>query len=167
MGVVGARYGYQLTQSPHDAYVAAGGHHLYVVVDVANGADSCLRVMDFSDVAASPFAPTLQGHADYCVPGNDVWEGSLAQNVDGTLFLVAHCSGPSLPISMCYDVWRGPAGPHPVTIKKQGTAFSDLYRVGDYATAQPWWLDGGHKILATTEIGFPHRNAFKHRHGSI
>src|SRR5262245_4725769 len=95
IAIVGQQYGgYTLTQPPQDAYVGAGGHHLYVMVDVANGADSCLRVMDFADVAASPFAPTLQGHADYCVPGNDVWEGSLAQNVDGTLFLVAHCSGP-------------------------------------------------------------------------
>ena len=92
------------------------------------------------------------------MPGADVWEGALAQNIDGTLFLVAHCSGPALPISMCYDAWD--SANDTVTIKKQGTVFSNVYRVGDYATATPWWLDGGHHILATTEIGFPQAHPY-------
>ena len=41
---------------------------------------------------------------------------------------------------MCYDSWRGVSSNHTVAVKKYGTAFSDVYRVGDYATAQPWWL---------------------------
>jgi hypothetical protein len=60
---------------------------------------------------------------------------------------------------MCYDSWRGVSSNHTVAVKKYATAFSDVYRVGDYATAQPWWLDGGHRILATTEIGFPRYDA--------
>jgi len=146
---------YAITQSPHDVYVGAGGHHLYVLVDIPNGADSCLRILDFYDVAASPFAPTLQGHTDYCLAGADVWQGSIAQNIDGTIYLVAHCSGPSMPISMCYAVLGGG-----MVIKKAGTVFSTVSRVGDYATATPYWRDGGHRILATTEIGLPQAQAY-------
>jgi len=144
---------YTTTQSPLDAYVGSGGAHLFVLVGVSHGADGCLRIMDFADVGAATFAPTLQGYADFCLAGSDVWEGALAQNIDGTLFLVAHCSGPNVPISMCYSYWQGPSRTLQMTFKQEGFGFGSLYRVGDYATAAPYWPDGGHHIAATTEIG--------------
>jgi hypothetical protein len=128
-----------VTPDPQDVLIAWGAHHLYVVNTVASGNYLCQRIVDLYDVGASPFAPQNVGGTTFCLSGADVWEGSLNQTANGDLYMVANCSGPSLPVSLCFAKWNGPqATPQPVFLKKQGTSYLND-RLGDYTGAAPNW----------------------------
>jgi len=143
------------TNAVTDAFVAAGGHHLLAAVSVQIGGDDCVRVFDFYDVGAGTFAPTLQGHADFCDPGGDTWAGALGQTLTGEVYVLMGCSGPSRPVSMCLGHWTGPqARTQLVSVVQQGTAFGTVasrHRLGDFTTLATWYRDPT-KLLAAGQI---------------
>ena len=141
-----------VTPDPQDVLIARGAHHLYIVSTVGMNGGLCQRVVDLYDLQSSPFTLTNQGGTTFCLAGSDVYYGSLGQTWSGDVYLAANCSGPSLPISLCWAHWSGPqAAVQQVGIKKQGTSYLND-RIGDYTGTTIAWYTNGAELLIGGQV---------------
>jgi hypothetical protein len=133
---------------PQDVLLSADTDHLYIVATIQKPGGLCQRVYDVNHLYSVPFAPTVNGSQTFCWPGNDVWEGSVGQDVNGTVYVGANCSGPALPLSMCWATYGGSGA---LAVPRTSNSYI-AGRIGDFTTMATDWRNGGQSMMMAAEL---------------